>query len=203
MIELQKNKETETTVKSTTIEKHSAKCTAHETYQEYFKCIAEKLGEKIQNCNQWKMHCKDILPDLICDPKNKRCQDQLDNSDQYSNMDYAGKRTSNMISSSMSQQDPDGNNPDENINAVQCFKFCTIPQAINFTQSDSEVNYCTDGADAGCVIEIIQKNRKYYIDKMDEPNSTMCPHPCHIIDYSYSKTINSIPTSKHGETWYV
>ena len=215
MIELQKNKETETTVKSTKIEKHSAKCTARESYQEYFKCIAEKVGQKIQNCDQWKRHCKDIFPDLICDSNNEKCQAQLGNSDQNSNMD--SYRTSNM-KSRMSQEDPDGIDPDGNDpdaidpdaidpdrsnNAVHCFKFCTIPQAINFTQSDSdEVNYCTKGADAGCVIEIIQANRKYYIDKMDG-SSTMCPHPCHIIDYGYSKTINSIPSSKHGETWYI
>ena len=65
------------------------------------------------------------------------------------------------------------------------------------------MNYCTNGADAGCVLEIIQANRKYFIDRMDGPNSTtMCPHPCYDIDYSYSKTINSIPSSRHGETWY-
>ena len=92
---------------------------------------------------------------------------------------------------------------DEINDFAYCFKFCTIPQAVDFAQSNSEVNYCTNGADAGCVLEIIQANRKYFIDRMDGPNSTtMCPHPCYDIDYSYSKTINSIPSSRHGETWY-
>ena len=99
VIELQKNKETETTVKSTSIEKHSAKCTTQESYEEYFKCIAEKVGGKIQDCKQWKNHCKDIIPDLICDPKNKKCQDQ----DRESNMDYEGYQASNMMKSSMFQ----------------------------------------------------------------------------------------------------
>ena len=98
-------------------------------------------------------------------------------------------------------------NSEEDSNEINdfayCFKFCTIPQAVDFAQSNSEVNYCTNGADAGCVLEIIQANRKYFIDRMDGPNSTtMCPHPCYDIDYSYSKTINSIPSSRHGETWY-
>ena len=101
MIELQKNKETETTVKTTTIEKHSAKCTAQESYEEYFKCIAEKVGGKIQDCKQWKNHCRDIIPDLICDPKNKKCQDQ--DQDRESNMDYEGHQPSNMMKSSMFQ----------------------------------------------------------------------------------------------------
>ena len=44
--------------------------------------------------------------------------------------------------------------------ACNLFQFCTIPQAINFTQSEYDQNYCTDGTDAACVVEIIQKNRK-------------------------------------------
>ena len=86
--------------------------------------------------------------------------------------------------------------------ACNLFQFCTIPQAINFTQSDFDQNYCTTGDDAACVVEIIQKNRKYFTERMKKGESNMmCPQPCHIIDYSYSKMINSLPSSKQG-AWY-
>ena len=69
------------------------------------------------------------------------------------------------------------------------FKFCTIPQANSFTQNDVEDDdYCTTGEDAACVIEIIQKNRM----------KKECGQPCHTIKYSYSKMINSLPSSNQG-----
>ena len=76
----------------------------------------------------------------------------------------------------------------QNITTCELFEFCTIPQAISFTQSNSDDDYCTTGEDAACVIEIIQKNRM----KKD------CEQPCHTIDYSYSKMMNSLPTTNQG-----
>ena len=82
------------------------------------------------------------------------------------------------------------------------FKFCTIPQANSFTQGDFDEDYCTNGLDAACVVEIIQENRKYFTEKIEKEDSDMmCPKPCHTINYSYSKMRNSLPSSKQ-ETWY-
>ena len=82
--------------------------------------------------------------------------------------------------------------------ACNLFHFCTIPQAINFTQSEYDQNYCTTGEDAACVVEIIQKNRKYFTEKIHKDE---CQQPCHTIDYSYSKMRNSLPSSRQ-EAWY-
>ena len=82
------------------------------------------------------------------------------------------------------------------------FNFCTIPQANSFTQGDFDEDYCTNGLDAACVVEIIQENRKYFTEKIEKEDSDMmCPKPCHTIDYSYSKMRNSLPSSKQ-EAWY-
>ena len=88
-------------------------------------------------------------------------------------------------------------------NTCYLFNKCTIPQANSFTQGDfDDDDYCTNGLDAACVVEIIQKNRKYFTEKIEKEDSDMmCPKPCHTINYSYSKMRNSLPSSKQ-EAWY-
>ena len=80
-IELKPNKEHEITVTNTKMETHSTKCKADISYKEYFKCAADKMGQKIQDCKQWKKHCKKhINTDLKCDAKDCQGPEQPGNT---------------------------------------------------------------------------------------------------------------------------
>ena len=61
------------------MEKHSPEstnCNVDLSYKEYFNCTADKMGEKIKACNQWKGHCSHIKPDLACQPNQCKVQNQ-------------------------------------------------------------------------------------------------------------------------------
>ena len=59
---------------------------------------------------------------------------------------------------------------------------CTIPQAEFFTPNVKNDQYCTDGQNAGCVMEVIHQSEKHFMDK----GFQNCDMPCQIMDYTYS-----------------
>ena len=55
-------------------------------------------------------------------------------------------------------------------------------------------------ANAGCVVEIIQKNQKWFTEK--KPKKTdECQKPCHMMDYTYSKMTTPLGPEHENQVW--
>ena len=59
---------------------------------------------------------------------------------------------------------------------------------------------CTNSTDAGCIMEIIQKNQKWFTEK--KPKKTdECQKPCHMMDYTYSKMTTPLGPEHENQVW--